>query len=309
MFNAHYDTVGVEGMTEPFSGAIREGKLYGRGAYDMKGSLAAQITAAKALIDTGVQLNGDLLIAAVADEEYASIGVQSVIAAYPKIDAVIVTEPSELEISLAHKGFIWLEVITQGRAYHGSRPDLGIDANMHMGRFLQRLESLGAAVLQQRPHPLLGPPSLHAATLRGGTELSVYAAECRLGIERRTLPGETEQAVTAQIQPLLNELSAADPTFNATLQTILVRDPFEVDASAPIVQTLTAVGAEVLGDPPPHIGQMFWTDAAFHAATGSDTVLIGPKGHGLHSAEEWVDVESVIQLTEILARTAASYLR
>lgn len=139
MFNAHYDTVGVEGMTEPFSGAIREGKLYGRGAYDMKGSLAAQITAAKALIDTGVQLNGDLLIAAVADEEYASIGVQSVIAAYPKIDAVIVTEPSELEISLAHKGFIWLEVITQGRAYHGSRPDLGIDANMHMGRFLQRL--------------------------------------------------------------------------------------------------------------------------------------------------------------------------
>ncbi|MCB0033115.1 MAG: ArgE/DapE family deacylase, partial [Anaerolineales bacterium] len=307
LYNAHYDTVGVTGMAEPFSGAIREGKLYGRGSYDMKGSLAAQIAAAKAIADAGLTLQGDLLIAAVADEEHASLGVQSIIPHYAA-DAVIVTEPSELEISLAHKGFIWLEVTTHGKAYHGSRPDLGIDANMRMGRFLAKLDRLEQALLQRPPHPLLGPPSLHAATLQGGTELSVYAAACQLGIERRTLPGETAAQVVNEIQPLLDELQAADETFRADLQTLLVRDAFEVSPQAPIVQTLTAVSEQVLGTAAPHIGQKFWTDAAFHAAAGSDTVLIGPKGHGLHSAEEWVDVESVVQLAEILAHTAVAYL-
>lgn len=307
LLNAHYDTVDVAGMREPFSGAIRAGKLYGRGAYDMKGSLAAQIAAAKALIDAGITLQGDLLIAAVADEEYASIGVQSIIPHYPA-DAVIVTEPSDLAISLAHKGFMWLELTTHGRAYHGSRPDLGIDANMHMGRFLAQLDRLEQALRQRPPHPLLGPPSLHAATLHGGSEWSVYAAECRLGIERRTLPGETEAQVLSEIQPLVDALHAADASFKADLRTVLVREPFEVSPQAPIVQTLTAVSEQVLGTAAPHIGQKFWTDAAFHAAAGSDTVLIGPTGFGLHSAEEWVEVESVVQLAHILAETAVAYL-
>lgn len=306
LLNAHMDTVTVEGMAEPFSGAIRNGRLYGRGSQDMKGSLAAQIAAVAALQHSGVRLNGDLLIAGVADEECASIGVQSIIPHYQP-DGVIVTEPSDLQISLAHKGFIWLEVRTQGRAFHGSRPDMGIDANMHMGRFLAELHLLSEALNERPPHPLLGHGSLHAATLHGGTEWSSYAAECVCGIERRTLPGETAEQVKAEIETVLDFLHASDPKFKAALQIKLIRDPFEVSPDVSLVQTLTEATTTVLGKPAPHIGQSFWTDAAFHAAAGSDTVLIGPIGDGLHSAEEWVDLSSVIQLSEILARTAISY--
>ncbi len=306
LWNAHLDTVGVEGMVEPFSGALRDGRLYGRGAYDMKGSLAAQVAAVKALRDAGVRLRGDLFVAGVADEEFASIGVQSILADYP-VDAVIVTEPSELQISLAHKGFIWIEVRVHGRAYHGSRPDLGIDANMRMGRFLGALDHLERELQARAPHPLLGPPSLHAATLHGGTEWSVYAAESILGIERRTIPGETAAQVEGEIRALIDRLQEQDDTFQADLTVKLVREPFEVSPEAPIVQTLTAVTAAVLGAPAPHIGQMFWTDAAFHAAAGIDTVLIGPRGHGPHAAVEWVDFESVVQLAQILAETARAF--
>jgi acetylornithine deacetylase len=220
---------------------------------------------------------------------------------------VIVTEPSDLQISIAHKGFIWFEVRTFGRAYHGSRPDLGIDANMRMGRFLAELDKLEQELGQRPRHPLLGQPSLHAATLRGGTEWSMYAAECICLVERRTLPGETVEQVTAEIERILDRLRSADPTFKADLRVKMMRDPFAVSADAPLVQMLTAVTGEVLGTPAPQIGQMFWTDAALHAAAGSETVLIGPIGHGLHSAEEWVDLESVAQLAEILARTAIAY--
>src|SRR5262245_52920593 len=170
MFNAHYDTVGVEEMPEPFSGAVRDGKLYGRGSYDMKGSLAAQIGAAKALVDAKVPLAGDLLIAAVADEEVASIGTADLVKRY-KVDGAVVTEPTALEICLAHKGFVWIEVETHGRAAHGSRFELGVDANMMMGRFLVELDQLERGVRARKPHPLVGPPSLHAATLKGGEGL------------------------------------------------------------------------------------------------------------------------------------------
>ena len=143
MLNAHTDTVGIDGMSAPFSAEIRDGKMYGRGAYDMKGSLAACLSAAKAIVEADVPLAGDLLVAAVADEEYASLGTRDLINNYP-VDGAIVAEPTQMEICLAHKGFIWLNVETEGRAAHGSRFDLGIDANMRMGRFLAKLDKLRA---------------------------------------------------------------------------------------------------------------------------------------------------------------------
>lgn len=306
MLNAHLDTVDVEGMAEPFSGAVRDGKLYGRGSQDMKGAMVAQLAAVKAVVDAGIVLNGDVHIAGVADEEFASIGVQSILPHYQP-DAVIVTEPSDLEISIAHKGFIWIEVKTYGRAYHGSRPDMGIDANMRMGRFLAKLDRLEQELAQRPPHPLLGPPSLHAATLNGGTAWSAYAAECTLGIERRTIPNETVEQVEQEIQTLIDELCAEDPTLNIEMRTELVRDWFAVDEAAPIVTALRQAAVDVLGQPAPIIGQHFWTDAAFHTKSGSDTVLIGPTGHGLHSAKEWVEVESVVKLAEILARVMIDF--
>jgi acetylornithine deacetylase len=293
-------------MAEPFSARIDHGRLFGRGAYDMKGALAACMAAAKALVDANVELAGDLLVAAVADEEYASLGTQDLIGRY-QIDAAIVTEPTELDICLAHKGFIWLEVETTGRAAHGSRYDLGLDANMLMGRFLAKLDILERELRARRPHPLVGPPTLHAAQIQGGSELSAYAATCRLQIERRTVPGETQDQVVAEIQAIIDQLAVADPDFQATVKAFFVREPFEVSSEAGIVQTVLKEAEEVLGRRPVMVGQMPWLDSALLAAAGVETVVIGPAGAGAHAHEEWVDINSVARLAEILARTAVAY--
>ena len=306
MLNAHLDTVGVAGMADPFGGAIRNGRLYGRGAYDMKGALAACLGAAETLSRAGLHLAGALQIAAVADEEYASQGMEDVLRAFQP-DGAIVTEPTHLRTCLAHKGFVWLRVTTHGRAAHGSRFEAGIDANMAMGRVLGALDDLEQALRARPPHPLVGPPSLHAATLHGGTELSMYAARCELGIERRTVPGETTEQVVAEIQALLDRLGAADPRFQATLETLLVRDPFAVPAEAAVVAAVDRAVTGVSGAPPVHIGDTPWMDAALLAAAGVETVILGPDGAGAHAAEEWVDLESVVQLAQILVAAAIDY--
>jgi acetylornithine deacetylase len=306
MLNAHTDTVGTEGMTDALVPVIRDGRLYGRGAYDMKGSLAACLAAVKALADARATLRGDLVLAAVADEEYASLGTAEVVR-YGPVDAAVVTEPTELDVCIAHKGFVWLEVETLGKAAHGSRFFEGIDANMRMGRFLGRLDRLEQEVRARPPHPLVGPPSLHAPTLHGGSELSTYAASCRLGIERRTVPGETEAGVRAEIEALIEQTRAADPSFQATVRCLLARNAFEVSPDAPIVSAVRATATRHLGRSPALIGKPFWMDSAILADAGVETVIIGPIGAGAHTSEEWVDLQSLERLAAILADASSAY--
>ena len=306
MLNAHCDTVGVEGMAEPFSGAIRGGRLYGRGAYDMKGSLAACMAAAKALRDSGARLRGDVVVAAVADEEYGSLGTRDLIGRV-KVDAAIVTEPTALETCLAHKGYMWIEVKVAGRAAHGSKFELGIDANLKMGAFLHELARLERELRERPAHRLVGPPSLHAALLSGGTGLSTYAAEATVQIERRTIPGETEAQAVAEIQAAVDCVEANDPDFRATVRPFFAREPFEVAEDAAIVKAVDRAATKVRGVAPKHIGDTPWMDAALLAAAGVETVVFGAAGAGAHAAEEWVEVESVVKLAEILAEAAVEY--
>lgn len=306
MLNAHTDTVGVEGMDNPFVPEIRDGKLYGRGAYDMKGSVAASMTAAKALVDADISLDGNLLIAAVADEEYASIGTADIIDRYD-VDGAIVTEPTELNLCLAHKGFTWLEVETVGRAAHGSRFDEGIDANIRMGRFLSELDKLEQELRAREGHPLVGPPSLHAATIHGGTELSMYAASCKLQIERRTIPGETEEQVVEELQAIIDKLAVADPTFKAALEAQFVREAFDVSPNAEIVKAIAGAASDVLAGTPEFIGETPWMDSALLSSAGVETVVMGPIGVGAHAKVEWVEIDSLVKLADILARTAIHY--
>ena len=308
LLNAHMDTVGVAGMADPFGAVVTDGRLYGRGSQDMKGSLAAMLGATKALVDAGVDLAGDLLITAVADEEYESIGMDDLVK-HVTADGAIVTEPTDMTLCRAHRGFIWFDVETFGRAAHGSRYQEGIDANMRMGRFLAELDKLEQELRQRPPHPLAGPPSLHASMLNGGTEPSVYSAHCHLRMERRTIPGETIAETGAELQAIIDRLSAADSSFKATVKPLLGRSAFEVDEDAPVVQSLAKGITAVLDQPPTHTGATFWTDAAILAAAGIDTTLIGPVGAGLHSAEEWVEVQSVFDLAHILAETAVDFCR
>ena len=272
----------------------------------MKGGVTACLAAVKALRDAGATLGGDVLIACVADEEVASIGMADVLR-HVRADAAIVTEATELRVSLAHRGFSWVEVETLGVAAHGSRYDLGIDANMRMGRFLARLDTLEQELRARPRHPLVGPPSLHAAVLRGGTGVSTYADHCRLEIERRTVPGETEEQVLAEIRALTDALAAEDATFRATVRAMLTRGSFEVDRNAAIVGAVLGAATSVLGATPGVIGEPYWMDAALLADAGIDTVVIGPVGAGAHALEEWVSLDSVAKLTEILATAAREF--
>lgn len=305
LLNAHMDTVGVEGMPEPFSGTVRDGRLYGRGAYDMKGSLAACLIAAKSLAKSD-RLRGDLLIAAVADEEYGSLGTADLVK-HVSADAAIVTEPTSLRICRAHKGYAWIEVAVEGRAAHGSRFEEGIDANLRMGRFLTALEGLERELVRRPPHPLVGPPSLHAALLDGGSGLSTYAARSVVKIERRTIPGESDASVLAELEGLLARLRADDPTFRAEARMFFSREPFEVPAEAAIVRALDGAASRVLGHAPAQVGDTPWMDSALLGGAGIETVVFGPHGAGAHAKEEWVDVDSVVQTAEVLAETVRGW--
>jgi acetylornithine deacetylase len=290
MLNGHIDTVGVAGMPEPFSGRIDGGRLYGRGAYDMKASIAASMAALRELAADPPP--GDVILAAVADEEFTSHGTEDVLRRVTT-DGAVCTEPTSLRTCLAHKGFVWLELRTAGRAAHGSRFWLGEDANIKMGRVLGRLDRLEQELRARQPHPLVGPPSLHAATLSGGTGWSTYAAECLLQVERRTIPGETVEQVRAEIE--------AVAAGEAEVTVRFARPPFEVDANAAIVRAVRASGGgDFMGDTP-------WMDSALLAEAGIETVVIGPHGDGAHAAVEWVDLESTVRLAEILRDTARLY--
>ena len=261
---------------------------------------------AKALVDAGIKLKGDLLITGVADEEHSSLGTEALVREV-SADAAIVTEPTDMYLCRAHRGCIWFDVETFGRAAHGSRYTEGIDANMRMGRFLVELSKLEGELLQRKGHELTGSPSLHAAILQGGTEISTYADHCLLKIERRTTPGEIVEEATAELQKIVDRLAEQDSTFRANIKRSFWREPFEIGREAEIVKILdTTLGAR-LGHQSAHTGQTFWTDAALFADAGMETVLLGPKGYGLHSAEEWVDMKSVLDLAHILGETAISY--
>ena len=304
MLNAHMDTVGVAGMERPHDPVVQDNRLYGRGAFDMKGGLAAIMFAAAAAKKQ--HLRGDVILTAVSDEEYASIGTASIVKRW-HADAAIVTEPTGLEICIAHKGFLWLEVETRGIAAHGSLPNLGVDAIVKMGKVLVGLEELDRSLRSVPSHRLLGSGSLHASLILGGQELSSYPERCVLSVERRTVPGETARDVESQVRQILNQLAASDATFKASLRTTLLREAFEVSRDEPLVQAVYRHAATILGQEPGIIGATAWMDSAILSAAGIPTVIFGPGGEGAHAVVEWVDLEQVRRSVEVLLATAEEF--
>ncbi|MDF2757642.1 MAG: ArgE/DapE family deacylase [Thermomicrobiales bacterium] len=297
MLNAHMDVVGAGDMGEPWTPRMDGTRLYGRGAYDMKASLATIMLAGRDAAKR--DLRGDVMITAVADEEYASIGVQDVVR-HMAADAAIVAEPTGLDLCVAHKGFVWLEVETRGVASHGSLPAEGVDAIAKMGPVLTGLADLDRELRSRPGHPLLGPSSIHASLIRGGQELSTYPARCVLSIERRTIPGETIAEVEGQIAAILAAAGAADSSFQAELRTLLAREPFSVGLDQPIVDLARRHLARVTGRDPEIVGAGGWMDSAFLAAAGIPTVIVGPDGEGAHADVEWVDLMSATRTADTL---------
>jgi len=306
MLNGHTDTVGGSGVADAAGPVLRGGRVYGRGSLDMKGGLAAMLAAALALSRSRTRLGGDLILACVADEEHASRGTELLVREY-KSDAAVVCEPTGLKICLAHKGFAWIGVDVAGRAAHGSLPDEGIDAIVNAGWFLVEVERLSKEVLAAKSHPLLTPPSLHASLIKGGSELSTYPAHCRIDLERRTIPGETEATVAAEMETLLSRAKERCPSFAAKFAIDFYRPPLEVKADQPIVARIAEAWAAVTGAPPQFTGMSCWMDAAILAASGIPAVIFGPDGAGAHAQEEYVDFASIITAAKVLAATARAF--
>ncbi|RPI94987.1 MAG: ArgE/DapE family deacylase [Chloroflexi bacterium] len=306
LLNGHMDTVGIAGMPDAHRPRVdREaGRLYGRGAYDMKGGLAACMLAVAEA--SKQRLRGDVIFTAVIDEEYASAGTLDLARRFPA-DGAIVAEFTELQLILAHRGFVWLEVETLGKAAHGSRPDLGRDAIVKMGKVLVEMEKLDQRLRSNPTHALLGSGSLHASLIQGGQELSSYPERCLLSVERRTLPGETPESVEGEFLGILHDLQHSDPAFQAVVRRGIDRAPLETRADAEIVRALQAASAEVLNRPLQISGVQFWTDAALLSAAGIPSVLFGPSGSGAHAVEEWVDLSSVKTCAEIYLAAAMDF--
>jgi acetylornithine deacetylase len=307
MLNGHTDTVGIARMdVDPLNPVFRDGKVFGRGSFDMKSGLAAMIIAVKAIIDAGLKPKGDVILAFVADEEYRSLGTEVLVREYPA-DAAILCEPTNLKVCIAHKGFAWIKVEVFGKAAHGSRPDRGIDAIVKAGKFLARIEDLGKDGLIQKKHPLLGSPSIHASLIKGGTELSTYPDYCLIELERRFIPGESIKTIESEIQTLIDDLTLKDDQFRAKFEISFSRPPLEVARDHAIVGALTRAYSKTMKQTPDFIGVGGWMDSAILAEAGIPSVIIGPTGAGFHAATEYVDFESVITLTKILIDTIIEF--
>lgn len=306
LLNGHLDTVGVTGMDGAFEPKVVDGKLYGRGAFDMKASLAACLMTLVAAKELG--LKGDVIFTAVADEENDSIGTQETLAALQQAGvrpaAAIVTEPSELEIQVAHRGFAVMQVELEGKASHTAKPEAGVNALTHLGRLLAGVERAAGTLTSGPAHPLLGHGSLQPVLASGGQELYTTPARAAATLERRTVPGENLAQARAEIDAILAELKANDPSVSATVETLIAREPFEVGLEADLVMLVAAAAEAVTGSPAPLVGAPYWTDAALVAAAGIPTVLYGPRGGGIHQTVEWVELESVETVRQVLVRTA-----
>ncbi|RDE15360.1 MAG: hypothetical protein C4K47_02920 [Candidatus Thorarchaeota archaeon] len=307
MLNGHTDTVGIAGMETPaLTATCKEGKVYGRGAFDMKGGLAAMICAAESLVKAKTRMKGDLTLAFVADEEYASLGTEELVKEYTA-SAAIVTEPTNLDIIVAHRGFAWASVDVSGKAAHGSRYDIGVDAIAKAGKFLVALEEMDIGFNALKPHRLLGRPSVHASLISGGTELSTYPEHCRIEVERRTLPTESKQDVEDELRRLLEGISATDNDFRAESKVFLYRSALEVPQNTNLVRILSQQTRIIIGKEPHLVGAGWWTDAALLNDAGIPTVLFGHSGEGAHAPTEYADFNSLVQMTKVLIGTAVSF--
>lgn len=305
LLNGHLDTVGVAGMTiDPFGAELRDGRLWGRGSCDMKGGVAALLAASRALVDASVSERPSLVVALTADEENASVGMARLVEDGIAADLAVVCEPTELAVMPAHKGFVWIRALFQGRAAHGSRPELGIDAIRHAALYLTALEEHAAALRSGPAHPLLGHGSFHAGTIRGGAGASVYPESCELVLERRTLPAESVHDAVAPFREALETLVSDHPEIVADLAVTLDRPGTEVAADTPLVKGLLAALAEV-GAPPEVRGMSAWVDAAYLNGAGIPAVCFGPGSiEQAHTADEWIDVEEIRVAADVLGRFA-----
>jgi succinyl-diaminopimelate desuccinylase len=312
LFNGHLDTVPVgneKWIHEPFHAEMADGKIWGRGAADMKGGLAALMAAVKTLAETRVPLRGDLILAATASEETDSLGAKA-IAARPDlgpVQAVVIPEPSYNDIYVAEKGALWLEITTHGKTAHGSMPELGRNAVMMMVTLISELEKL---TIPYKDHPMLGVFTRSINTIVGGVKTNVVPDNCEVTVDMRTVPGQDHRAILKQVEDLIAGLSSRQPDFKASVKVTNDRAPVETSPQEPVVQSFADVVAEVTGERPVPKGVRYYTDAvAFVPVLKAPMIICGPGDAKLaHQPNEHVEVSKLIQAAKIFTLAAAKLL-
>ncbi|HET9896096.1 MAG TPA: M20/M25/M40 family metallo-hydrolase [Streptosporangiaceae bacterium] len=307
--NAHTDTAGYEAWPDDaLVPRVVGNRIYGLGASDDKSGCAAAMLALRTVARSGTRLTGDLLVAFVADAEGFSIGSQH-LACQGGIDAAIVIEPQPVNyLVVEHQGLGRIDVVTRGVAAHGSAPDAGVDAIVHMAEVITRLHELDRTKFQSNPSLLNGRVVFHTATISGGTNYATYPDFAKLGIEIGTMPGERLSDRVAEIEAIFAEVAKAEPGFDAELEVRLDREPFVARGHEALQTEVVAAMTGVLGSKPVITGMNAWRDAALMQAAGIPTLLMGSTGGNSHTALEWTSISDVIKLSEILSRVAIGYL-
>jgi succinyl-diaminopimelate desuccinylase len=309
---AHLDTVPPGHGAwhhDPLSAALEGGRIYGRGASDMKGGLAAIVLAAGALAQSGFEPSSDLILAGTVGEEVDCRGAEALIedGLLEDASALAIPEPSGLDLYTAHKGALWVRIETVGRAAHGAHPDLGVNAILQMKRVIDRILD---AIWDASPAPLLGRPTLNVATIHGGAKTNVVPDQCELTIDFRTLPGQSHAELVGRVRAILDELGAEDETYEAHLEVINDRPAVSTPPEEPFVEAAREVGRALWGRSMTPTGASYFTDASVLApASGLPVVILGPgEPDQAHQTDEWVAVEALVETARFYAELAARWL-
>jgi acetylornithine deacetylase len=296
--NGHLDTVGVDGMADPFSPRIEGDRMYGRGACDMKAGVAAMVVAAEHAAETGH--DGDIVLALVADEEHGSLGTAAVLEhlAGRLPDACIVGEPTWLDVIVAHRGFGAIKVDIRGRAAHSSRPQEGVNAVTLLGRMLAAVEAREDELAAGEPHPYAGHGSMMATVVRGGSAPFMLAADASAVVERRTVPGESLHTGLHEVRAIVDRLG-----LDADCRELVARDPWQISDAPAVRRLLDLLPFEG------RAGAPYWMESAMWETAGVPTVVCGPSGGGLHTVIEWVELDQLRAYAETLASLLPAFGR
>lgn len=308
MLNSHADTVGYANWRERALIPERRGdNLIGLGAADDKSSCAIGMLALRSLVERGVRLKGDLVVATTVDEEGASIGTIHMLERH-RPDAILVLEPESLdEIIVEHQGFGWIDIIVHGRPAHGSDPDQGIDAIVHMGEVLAGLAALDATGFGHGEGGLSGRTVFHTGTIRGGTDYATYPNACVLGIEIGTQPGEHLSDRVAEIEAIFAQVKARHPEFRGEVNVQINREPFMPTGYEQLFDAIVAAAEPVLGHAPRAAGLNAWGDSGLCGEAGIPTLCYGVLGGNYHSPDEWVSIPELVAAVEIVEGAIERY--
>ena len=314
VLNGHLDTVGVEGMAEPFTARIDGDRMFGRGTSDMKGGVAGLVIAAEQLVAAGAP--GRLVLALVADEEDAGLGAATVLESIGgtsgvRADVCLIAEPTWLDLAVAHRGYAVVRVGLQGLAAHSSQPEQGVDVLAPLGGLLVAVAERNRALRQAFPHPLLAHGSLMSTVARGGSAPFTVAAQAEALIERRTLPGEPATAPLSEVRDLVHAVTAGEQGLSSTVELLLARDAWQADDSGPAAELMDLLAAALSAAgaaPPARTGAPYWMESALWQASGVPAVVCGPAGGGLHAVDEWVDLAQLRRYPMAIAGAVGRFL-